>query len=222
MNKMLFPPVLDEQSRFEYWVECLHLLKPSVVAEVGVWKGEFARFVLSHCDSIESYLMIDPWTNLENWNKPFNVSVSEFAEVFEEAMERTKFAKDKRILYRETTTAAVKNIDDESIDFAYIDGDHTLRGITLDLISILPKVKIGGVIGGDDFTQSPWQHSSEFEPTLVCPFAVYFAEAHGLPIYSLGKDQYVILNRPDLGFVFEDYSGNYSDLGLAHLNASHS
>lgn len=30
-----------------------------------------------------------------------------------------------------------------------------------------------GLIGGDDFTTSPWHHDLRYEPTLVCPFGVY-------------------------------------------------
>lgn len=36
--------------------------------------------------------------------------------------------------------------DDESIDFAFIDGDHSEDGIYGDLITIFPKMKVGGVI----------------------------------------------------------------------------
>ena len=41
------------------------------------------------------------------------------------------------------------NID--GIDFLYIDGDHTIEGIILDLHYWVPKVVVGGIISGDDF-----------------------------------------------------------------------
>ena len=31
------------------------------MAEVGVYRGDFASKILQRCDSIEKYYMIDPW-----------------------------------------------------------------------------------------------------------------------------------------------------------------
>jgi hypothetical protein len=98
-----------------------------------------------------------------------------------------------------------------------MDGDHTLRGITIDLIKVLPKVKEGGLIGGDDFASNPWQHDLRFEPTLVCPFAIYFAEAHNLPIVALPFKQFLIQKRAGSSFSFTDTTGEYRDFSLNKL-----
>jgi hypothetical protein len=95
--------------------------------------------------------MIDPWANLPDWNKPFNVAPDVFADIYEEMLARTEFASDKRIILRGRTKEVAHRIPDGSLDFGYIDGDHTLRGITIDLARLLPKIRPGGVIGGDDF-----------------------------------------------------------------------
>ena len=216
-HEVIFTPVQKSQSRFEYWVKFIKQHDCNQLAEVGVWKGEFAESILTNCNSIELYAMIDPWKNLNDWNKPFNVSENEFSDVYSEAMSRTNFAKEKIQIYRERTISAAIKIDDESFDLVYIDGDHTLRGITIDLINMLPKVKTGGFLCGDDFTHSPQQHSAEFEPTLIFPFAVYFAEAQGLPIYALGKNQFAIYNRPDLGYNFVDLTTSYPQVNLLSL-----
>jgi hypothetical protein len=47
---------------------------------------------------------------------------------------------------RGRTRELINQIPDDSLDFAYIDGDHTLRGITIDLVRLLPKMREGGVI----------------------------------------------------------------------------
>jgi hypothetical protein len=185
--------------------------------EVGVWKGEYAQQILERCDFIERYYMIDPWAKLPDWNKPFNVSPELFEEVYDEAMKRTDFAAAKRIVLKGRTKEVIDEIADDSLDFAYIDGDHTLRGITIDLIKILPKIKEGGFIGGDDFTNTPWQHGIRFEPTLVCPFSVYFAEAMDLPIAALPFDQFLMQKRNDSKFAFVDTTGACRDISLNRL-----
>lgn len=201
------------RDRFDLWEKIINQTSARTVAEIGVWEGDFSAAVLENCPCIENYLMIDPWAQLSDWNKPFNVSNKQFNEVQKRAIQRTKFASKKIRVLRGRTKDVIRNIKDGSLDFVYIDGDHTLRGITLDLILVLPKVKSGGIIAGDDFTFSPWQHSTDYEPTLVFPFAVYFAEAMNLPIHALDHDQFLIIKSFE-GFTFFDTIGKYGDLGL--------
>jgi hypothetical protein len=63
----------------------------------------------------------------------------------------------------------IDQITDGELDLAYIDGDHKLKGISIDLIRVYPKVRVGGFLCGDDFTRSVWEHKTSFEPTLVFP-----------------------------------------------------
>lgn len=201
-------------SRVDLWHRVLKEAGAKTMAEVGVWKGEFAREMLARCDFIDCYYMIDPWTHLPDWNKPWNVAREEFDAVYEEAMSVTAFASSRRVVLRGRTTEVIGCIPDQSLDFAYIDGDHTLRGITLDLISLFPKVKDNGFIGGDDFINDRPHHDASFEPTLVCPFSVYFAEAMRVPMLALPFDQFLIQKRPGGTFAFIDPTGKYGDLSL--------
>lgn len=187
------------------------------MAEVGVWRGDFSREILTRCTALQRYVMIDPWAHLSDWNKPYNTEQRRFDEIYAEAMQQTEFAASKREVLRGRTKDVAASIPDGSLDFVYIDGDHTLRGIAIDLIQLLPKVREGGLIGGDDFTPDPWQHDLRFEPTLVCPFGVYFAEAMDLPITALPCAQFVIEKRTGAGFSFRDLTGRYGDLSLNRL-----
>jgi hypothetical protein len=69
----------------------------------------------------------------------------------------------------------------------------------------------GGILAGDDFCPSVWQHGLEFEPTLVFPLAVYFAEAMGCTIYALPYDQFAMLveRAGKRAFEFHDLTGHY-------------
>jgi|SRR5437868_2790994 len=131
-------------------------------------------------------------------------------------MKKTQFASAKIVVLRGRTKEVVGNTPDNSVDFAYIDGDHTLRGITIDLINLLPKVRIGGLLGGDDFTNDPWLQGLRYEPTLVCPFSVYFAEAMNLPIVALPFSQFILQKRLNSSFTFIDTTGEYGNLSLSN------
>ena len=214
------PLIAGSRSRFDLWVRLLRARPMACAAEIGVWKGDFAQAILASFSDLTKYYMIDPWAQLPDWNKPFNVNDQIFEEVYAEALRKTDFAASRRIVLRGRTSAVIDEIPDQSLDFAYIDGDHTLRGITLDLIQVLPKIKDGGLIGGDDFVNKPWQHGSAYEPTLVCPFAIYFAEAMRLPFVALPHKQFLIQKAADTSFSFVDLTGTYSDLSLKKLSQS--
>ncbi|MDI9496894.1 MAG: class I SAM-dependent methyltransferase [Bacillota bacterium] len=184
------------------------------MVEVGVYRGNFASQILRRCEAIEKYYMLDPWRHLDNWNKPANTEDDVFEQILAEARSRTDFAAEKRVILRGKTTEAVDEIPDGELDFAYIDGDHTLRGVTIDLIRLFPKVRPGGWIGGDDFCSTIWQRSTEYEPTLVFPFAVYFAEAVDARLYALPYSQFLLEKDETQPFDFVDLTGEYGDVFL--------
>lgn len=204
----------QSQSRSEFWINFINYHGIEHIVEIGVFQGEFSAQVLQACKTVKKYYMIDPWRNLRDWNKPLNVDDNTFQQVFNEAMQRTDFAVEKRIVLKGKTTEVIDKIADHSLDFAYIDGDHTLRGIAVDLIRTYPKIMDGGWIGGDDFCESIWQHPETYEPTLIFPFAVYFAEAVSARIYALPFRQFLIEKSAGSSYEFIDLTGKYGNTGM--------
>ncbi len=204
----------NSENRFQLWVSFIKEEKLKKIVELGVFKGEFAQNILMNCSGIEKYYMIDPWEKLKDWNKPANTENDIFEEYYNETISKTEFAKSKRIVLRGKTQEMHQKIENNSLDFAYIDGDHTLKGITVDLIAIWDKIKSDGFIAGDDFCSSIWQHDKNFEPTLVFPFAIYFAEAKNVKIYALPFNQFLIAKGLK-EFEFIDLTkGIYNDLSI--------
>lgn len=203
-----------EKNRVDLWINFINEHKIENIAEVGVYKGDFAAQILRNCASIRKYYMIDPWRHLENWNKPSNKESKIFEEYLSETIAKTDFALEKRIILRGKTTEIIEKIPDQELDLAYIDGDHTLKGITIDLIRTFPKVKDNGWIGGDDFSNTIWQHDYKYEPTLVFPYAVYFAEAVGADIYALPHSQFLLQKKLSQSHEFIDLTDQYTDFSL--------
>ena len=214
LDQLLAGCTSGSKSRLDFWVEFIQSIRAQRMAELGVYRGDFAAFALRHCASLNRYYMIDPWRHLSDWNKPANHDDSVLNAFFQETKAKTDFAAAKRVILRGKTTEVVNQIGDGELDFAYVDADHTLKGIAIDLIRIYPKIKVGGFLGGDDFTPSVWEHKSSFEPTLVFPFAVYFAEAVGATIYALPHAQFILRKADGDHFAFVDLTGQYDDIGL--------
>lgn len=207
--------IIDKSiDRHTFCSEFVNTFNLSNIVEIGVYKGDFAQNLLKNCQDIDNYIMIDPWRNLSDWNKPANTDTITFNEFYQETLEKTDFAKNKRTILKGKTTEVIGQINDDSCDLAYIDGDHTLKGITIDLVNIWPKVKQSGFIIGDDFVPEIWQHGDNYEPTLVFPFAIYFAEAVNAKIFGLPYNQFLIAKDQN-NFEFIDFTnGQYDKLNL--------
>jgi len=204
----------EAPGRMQFWSRLLRQTGVRFAAEVGVYRGDFAAHVLDECDAVERYYMVDPWRHLDDWNKPANKSDDTFERFLQEVLDKTAAHASARVVLRGRTSEVADEIGEGELDFVYIDGDHTLRGITTDLLTMYAKVREGGFLGGDDFCRSIFQHSPEFEPTLVFPYAVYFAEAVGVPIYALPHRQFLIHKNAAAGYSFVDTTGRYRDTTL--------
>ena len=197
--------------RLTLWETIINNLKPETVLELGVWRGEIVRPISFPTVRLSSVITCsDPWRSLPAWNKPFNVELSVFEDSYRAAINATRFAAERVVVMRGTTTEVIDRIPDHSLDLTYVDGDHTLRGITIDLVNVFPKVRADGYITGDDFLPSIWQQSTKYEPTLIFPLALYFAEAHRLPIYALPHGQFLMQKSAEtIGYSFTDLEGTY-------------
>jgi len=206
--------IASAKDRKAFWTFFINKFDIKDMAEIGVYEGDFAAQALKDCEKLEKYYMVDPWRHLSNWKKPANKSDEIFNNYYNETLSKTNFAKEKRIILRGKTTEIIDEIPNDGLDFAYIDGDHTLKGIAIDLINIYEKIKNNGWIGGDDFCNSIWQHPRNFEPTLVFPFAIYFAEAVSATIFALPYNQFLLKKTKNEKFNFINLTNKYTDTGL--------
>lgn len=200
--------LVGTEPRYELWSRFIRDQGIREMAEVGVFRGMLAQRLLDRCPGLTRYYLIDPWRHLDDWNKPANSDDETFERFYDEALQRTKAYARKRVVLRGRTSDVVDQIPDGSLDLAYVDGDHTLRGITIDLVRLWPKIRPGGFLGGDDFKRWAWTHGKEYEPTLVFPWAVYFAEAVDASIYALPHAQFLI-HKASPGRGFTDATGRY-------------
>lgn len=49
---------------------------------------------------------------------------------------------------------AVQRFEDNSLDFVYVDGDHSYEAVIKDITMWIGKVKSGGILAGDDYIKS--------------------------------------------------------------------
>ena len=124
------------------WIE-QHDLK--VGAEIGVWKGDTTHYLLKHTDV---YLYaIDLWQTSPGYDTPkwdHNLNKKIAYQKINQFPNRCK-------IIEGVSWQVADQIPDGSLDFVFIDGDHSEAGVSKDIQAYTPKVKAGGYIMGHDW-----------------------------------------------------------------------
>jgi hypothetical protein len=150
-------------------------------AEIGVLRGEFTE---KFCQAGLKMYAIDPWAKYRNYRRhpreePYDI-------MFEAV--KSRLAPYDCTIVRKKSMDALEDFADESLDFIYIDGNHTIRYVIEDIYEWNRKVKKGGVISGHDYgtnARSPYSFQ-----------ALHVKHAVDMMTYILGiKNWYILGNK---------------------------
>jgi len=115
-------------------------------AELGVWYGQTYFRMLSHMPEL-TLIGVDKWMPEYHDFAHHKNQTENRAEVY-----RNKGAfGDRAVIMEMDMTEAARQIPDGSLDFIFIDGDHSYEGCRNDILTWLPKIKETGWITGHDF-----------------------------------------------------------------------
>jgi len=115
-------------------------------AEIGVYKGNYTKVLAK--SGLQIY-GIDPWRAYGD------VGVisqdQEELDIYYENSQRLLAPYPNVVVIRKTSMEALKDFENKSLDFVYIDGNHHFKYITEDICEWTKKVRKGGVISGHDY-----------------------------------------------------------------------
>jgi hypothetical protein len=136
--------------------------KHAVCAEIGVWKGHFSAEILRVVEPRKLHL-IDPWAYQEEYGRALFGGGLAGSQAFMDdvydhviARFRNEIESGTVEVHREFSAEAAAQFPDGYFDFVYVDGNHVYEYVRQDLISYLPKLKIGGLLAGDDYHDHGW------------------------------------------------------------------
>lgn len=135
--------------------------KNGVCAEIGSWKGDFTQKILQKT-SPKKITLVDPYmyvADYENaWYGGSKGSQAMMDEIHDSVAERFKsqIQAGQVEIKRSPSKEGLLSFEDESLDWVYIDGDHTYEFVVEDLKASWGKVKVGGFITGDDYHDHGW------------------------------------------------------------------
>lgn len=141
------------------WLHCADLYREMVVeaadgahfVEVGCWKGRSAAFMaveIANSGKDIGFDCVDHWQG--NAGRPDDPDVLA-GRLFDVFLRNTAPARKWINPLRLCSIEAAALNCDGSLDFVYLDAAHDYRSVQADIAAWLPKIKLGGMLAGDDY-----------------------------------------------------------------------
>jgi hypothetical protein len=115
-------------------------------AEVGVYRGRYSKMLCAGNPNLH-LTCVDAWkayVGYRDFTQQAHLDAA-YAEA------QTVLAPYGCTFIRAYSVEAARQITDESLDFSYIDADHSFGGCVSDLIAWWPKIRPGGILAGHDY-----------------------------------------------------------------------
>lgn len=147
-------------TRVEFLGKLKHLIGDIDTAiEIGTQEGDYAHHICSSLDpknfyAVDPFLLYEGYTDIpdfqyytsqENLDVLYNIANTNISGMLPDG--RSK-------LIRDMSCNVSENFADNSLDFVYIDADHKYDSVLADIRAWWPKIKSGGILCGDDYTDS--------------------------------------------------------------------
>jgi predicted O-methyltransferase YrrM len=140
----------DGQGNFGAFVKTNFANKPSRLLQIGAYTGDASIWMYENILKNSSSVLVD----VDTWEGSdevahHNMNWGTVESVYDTKTSEARLAR-KVIKYKGTSDSFFKS-NVEKYDFIYVDGDHTAYGVIKDAISAYECLKVGGVIGFDDY-----------------------------------------------------------------------
>lgn len=127
---------------------------PGNFLEIGVFLGKTTIFLAEYLrlnGSKRILITIDPLDEEHN-----NCKKNKVKDVRKHFLDHTGYLTN-HIHNFNTSEDGVRLVEDNSVAFAFIDGDHTKEGVIRDFYLYFPKMKVGGIMCFDDYKNGKWK-----------------------------------------------------------------
>lgn len=148
-NTIQIPRPREAGKRFVWLTNMIRKRKFKIGAEIGCAGGRTTNWLLKNTDVF--LYAVDLWEN-----PPADVSWGIQYRAWEFPRVRNRFVKNTRGYrgrvkeLRGISWEMAKHVEDNSLDFIFIDADHEYESVVRDILAWTPKVKPGGMVSGHD------------------------------------------------------------------------
>ena len=139
--------IFNHRSKLGYFLNRSGLINKGV--EVGAFKGYLSKSLLEKWEG--KLYMVDVWRQLSNEEYDDISNHKNHQDAYSDTMNNISGFEDRAFMLRMKSIYAVDLFEDESLDFVYIDANHSYEGVKEDIRIWYPKVKKGGLLLGHDY-----------------------------------------------------------------------
>jgi hypothetical protein len=133
-------------------------LKNKLGAEIGIWKGECTEYLLNKHKKLKM-IAVDPYEFYVHYDTYHNLGQYGTQEKLDRLCDkvrsrlRRKFGDRVRFI-RKRSVEAAKLIDDNSLDWVFLDANYGEKYVTEDIYAWYEKVRKGGIIIGQNWNSN--------------------------------------------------------------------
>lgn len=142
------PPVVATNITRTLMAQTIHELDFKVGAEIGVAQGWYSEIIAKENPQAKLYA-IDIWGQYEGYNE-YRDRIDRYYEAAKNLL-----APYNCELVKKFSMDAVKDFENNSLDFVFIDGAHDFKNVAMDICEWSKKVKPGGIVYGHDYKRWP-------------------------------------------------------------------
>lgn len=170
-----------------------------VGAEIGVFKGDYSEVL---CKGGLKIYGVDPYIAYIDYMDKRMENNQKYQDIHF-ALAKKRLSGYDYTFVRKKSMDAVKDFEDESLDFVYIDGNHEFQYVVNDIYEWTKKVKKGGIISGHDYIRLK-NDTVRFEKIHVVYAVDIYTKLHNInPWYIIGKKYDKIRDRSRSWFWFK-------------------
>lgn len=136
-----------ELKRFQWLAQALKRHHFTIGAELGCKIGRTTSYLLKRVPDLQ-LIAVDTWARMPELSNEYDSWDHEA--MYRRFLGNTRSHKARLRVLRMRTNEACHHVDDGSLDFVFIDADHSYESVKEDINLWEPKVRPGGMVAGHD------------------------------------------------------------------------
>lgn len=185
------PIEIHHFSRRKEFIQMLAERGAKVGAEIGTDHGQYAQQLFEGIPNLFLFC-VDPYVAYTEGNDiKTQIDVNK---IYEEARSRLLPYNRNLNLIRETSMTAVQDFADNTLDFVFIDGNHSYDFVKEDIREWTKKVKPGGIVAGHDYKEDKVNNYGVIEAVNeyvkdnhIAPWFVFYGGGRLVPCWMFIK-----------------------------------
>jgi len=177
----------------------IHLNLINKGVEVGTFKGGYSRNIVSNWPG--KLYMVDVWRPLSIEEYEDSSNHKDHINAYSETMSEISGYEDRAFMLRMKSIYACELFEDNSLDFVYIDANHTYDSVKEDIKYWYPKVKPGGLLLGHDYLPNDMYDDSKKDLPIYLKYngQTNYAGMFGVnpAVNEFAKENNYIVNKTD-------------------------